>query len=73
MYINILDNTFIYKVTEKNIVKPDDLSHCQPVKDKDLLSLVTCYWYGNDKYRLIVTGERCLSAESETASADNDI
>ena len=72
MYIKILDYTFAYKVTEKHIVKPDDISHCQAVRDKELISLVTCYPYGQNSHRLIVTGERYESAESETSSADSD-
>ncbi len=72
MYIKILDYTFAYKVAESNIVKPDDISHCQAVRDKDLISLVTCYPYGQNTHRLIVTGQRCMSAESKTESADSD-
>ena len=72
MYIKILDYTFAYKVTEKHIVKPDDISYCQAVRDKDLISLVTCYPYGQNSHRLIVTGERYVSAEGKTASADSD-
>lgn len=73
VYIKILDYTFAYKVFERHIVEPSDISPCQVVRDKDLLSLVTCHPYGQNTHRLIVTAERDESAETvNTVTADSD-
>ncbi len=73
IYIKILDYTFAYKVYERHIVEPSDISPCQVVRDKDLLSLVTCHPYGQNTHRLIVTAQRDESAESSSeANADSD-
>lgn len=56
--INILNKVFEYKVIESNIVKPEDTTLLEIVEDKDLISLVTCYPYGINSHRLIVTAER---------------
>lgn len=58
VHIKILDNTYTYVVVEQNIVLPTDFSKCQPDRNKDLLSLVTCYPYAQSTHRLIVTCER---------------
>lgn len=58
IYIKILDYAYAYKVVETNIVEPHDISKCQPVIDKELLSLVTCYPYAQNTHRLIVLAER---------------
>lgn len=74
IYIKILDYTFAYKVIDRNVVEPSDISPCQVVRDKDLLSLVTCHPYGQNTNRLIVTAERDKSAEgSSSVSADSDL
>ncbi len=56
--ITILNKKLTYKVTDINIVKPSDTSHTQIKQDKDLVTLVTCYPYGVNTHRLLVTGER---------------
>jgi len=67
--VSVLDETLIYKVTAKNIVKPDNISLLSVDDRKDLISLITCYPYGVNSHRLIVTAERV----SETASPDTAI
>lgn len=67
--VSVLDETFTYAVTAKNIVKPDNISLLSVDEEKDLLSLITCYPYGVNSHRLIVTAERV----SETASPDTAI
>lgn len=56
--VTVLGDTFYYKVTEINIVLPDEVEYLQPVKDKDLITLVTCTPYALNTHRLLVTGER---------------
>ncbi len=68
--VSVLDETLTYAVTaKKNIVKPDNISLLSVDEEKDLLSLITCYPYGVNSHRLIVTAERV----SETASPDTAI
>ena len=67
--VSVLDETLTYAVTAKNIVKPDNISLLSVDDEKDLLSLITCYPYGINSHRLIVTAERV----SETASPDTAI
>ncbi|RGF39410.1 class C sortase [Ruminococcus sp. AF37-3AC] len=67
--VSVLDETLTYAVTAKNIVKPDNISLLSVDEEKDLLSLITCYPYGINSHRLIVTAERV----SETASPDTAI
>lgn len=67
--VSVLDKTLTYAVTAKNIVKPDNISLLSVDEEKDLLSLITCYPYGVNSHRLIVTAERV----SETASPDTAI
>ena len=56
--VTVLGDTLYYKVTEINIVLPDEVEYLQPVKDKDLITLVTCTPYALNTHRLLVTGER---------------
>lgn len=58
VYIKILGDTHTYVVVEQNVVLPTDISKCQPDRNRDLLSLVTCYPYAQNTHRLIVLCER---------------
>ena len=64
--VSVLDETLIYKVTAKNIVKPDNISLLSVDDRKDLISLITCYPYGVNSHRLIVTAERLSEIPSTT-------
>lgn len=67
--VSVLDETLTYAVTAKNIVKPDNISLLSVDEEKDLLSLITCYPYGVNSHRLIVTAERVKdTAASDTAT-----
>lgn len=67
--VSVLDETLIYKVTAKNIVKPDNISLLSVDDHKDLISLITCYPYGVNSHRLIVTAERVKdTTASDTAT-----
>lgn len=75
--VSVLDETLIYKVTAKNIVKPDNISLLSVDDRKDLISLITCYPYGVNSHRLIVTAERLSEIPSTTdenkSSVENTI
>lgn len=74
IYINVLDRQLTYSVIEQNIVDPEDISLLQIDEKNDLISLVTCYPYGVNSHRLIVTAERYISSDKETVptEVDND-
>ncbi len=57
-YIHILNKILAYKVYDVKTVLPDDLSELNILKDKDIITLVTCTPYGVNTHRLLVQGER---------------
>ncbi len=70
-YIKIMDDTYSYKVCEINIVNPDETDKLGIVHGKDLVTLVTCYPYGINSHRLLVTGERYI--ENTTSNTTETI
>lgn len=60
IYVSVLNRQMTYTVDEINIVEPDDIRLLQIDDDRDLISLVTCYPYGINSHRLIVTAERAV-------------
>lgn len=68
--VTVLGDTFYYKVTEINIVLPDEVEYLQSVKDKDLITLVTCTPYALNTHRLLVTGERDMTSKAELSEPE---
>lgn len=68
--VTVLGDTLYYKVTEINIVLPDEVEYLQPVKDKDLITLVTCTPYALNTHRLLVTGERDTTLKVELSEPE---
>ena len=68
--VTVLGDTFYYKVTEIIIVLPDEVEYLQPVKDKDLITLVTCTPYALNTHRLLVTGERDTTLRAELSEPE---
>ena len=68
--VTVLGDTLYYKVTEINIVLPDEVEYLQPVKDKDLITLVTCTPYALNTHRLLVTGERDTTLKAELSEPE---
>lgn len=70
--ITILNKTITYEVTDKNIVKPEEIDDYLGIAEgKDLVTLVTCYPYAVNSHRLLVTGERIdVSAAEELKDKD---
>ena len=57
--IGVLNQKLYYRISNIEVVEPDALTSQIPViKDKDLVTLVTCTPYGVNSHRLIITGER---------------
>ena len=61
-YITVLDDTRAYKVTDINVVSPEDTQLLTRVPGKDLCTLITCTPYAVNTHRLLVTGERVFES-----------
>lgn len=57
-FIHVLNKKLTYRVDKIFVVKPDEVKHIQPVKTKDLVTLLTCTPYGINTKRLLVQGVR---------------
>lgn len=77
IYVHTLNLTLTYKVCSSEIAEPDDSSKLNIAEGKDLITLVTCYPYGINSHRLLVTGERInnvnTSTSDETAESKKQI
>lgn len=74
-YLNVLNKTLAYQVTEINIVLPYETDLLGIVPGEDLCTLVTCTPYGINTHRLLVRGSRISYEETaalkeETASTE---
>ena len=74
-YLNVLNETLAYQVTEINTVLPYETDLLGIVPGEDLCTLVTCTPYGVNTHRLLVRGSRipyeeAAVLEEETASAE---
>lgn len=74
-YLNVLNETLAYQVTEINTVLPYETELLGILPGKDLCTLVTCTPYGVNTHRLLVRGSRIPYAEAavleeETASTE---
>lgn len=62
-YVNTLNMKLKYRIIDRKIVMPDDVSTLSIHKGKDEVTLVTCYPTGINSHRLLVTGERVPYSE----------
>ena len=74
-YLNVLNETLAYRVTEINTVLPHETDLLGIVLGEDLCTLVTCTPYGINTHRLLVCGSRipfeeAAVLEEETTSAE---
>ena len=74
-YLNVLNETLAYQVTEINTVLPYETDLLGIVPGEDLCTLVTCTPYGVNTHRLLVRGSRipyeeAAVLEEETISAE---
>lgn len=66
--VTVLNETHRYRVSDIQVVEPDDVARLAAQPGRDLITLVTCTPYGINTHRLLVTGERDGDA-AETNSA----
>lgn len=64
-YLNVCGETLAYRVSEVEVIRPDEADRLQLVPGKDIVSLVTCTPYGINTHRLVVNGERISYREKE--------
>lgn len=57
-YLNTLNQTLAYKVTNIRVVNPDEFDQLKIQPGQDLATLLTCTPYGVNNKRLLVTGTR---------------
>ena len=75
-YLNVLNETLAYQVTEINTVLPYETDLLGIVPGEDLCTLITCTPYGVNTHRLLVRGSRipyeeAAVMEEETASVES--
>lgn len=69
IYIRILNQKLTYKVFDKEVVEPDDITKLKVEHGKELLTLITCYPYGINSHRLLVHAKRVYTS-GNAATAD---
>ena len=74
-YLNVLNETLAYQVTEINTVLPYETDLLGIVSSEDLCTLITCTPYGINSHRLLVRGSRipyeeAAVMEEETVSTE---
>ena len=60
-YLNIMDQTLTYQVTDIYVVLPNDSSKSMLEPGMDLCTLITCTPYGINTHRLLVRGRRIMN------------
>ena len=57
-YLEVLDETLAYEVTQIHTVLPHETQHLGVREGEDLCTLITCTPFGVNTHRLLVTGHR---------------
>lgn len=57
-YIKVLDEIHAYKVTRIEVINKEDVKTLAIDSGEDEVSLITCYPFGQNTHRLVVTGTR---------------
>ena len=70
-YLNVLNETLAYRVTEINTVLPYETDLLGIVSGEDLCTLVTCTPYGINTHRLLVRGSRIPYEEAAVLEEEN--
>lgn len=58
IYIHVLNKHLSYEVDSIKVIKPDDVGTLRAVKDRDMITLITCTPYGINTHRLVIQGKR---------------
>ena len=57
-FVSTCGETLAYRITEIEVMEPEEAEMLEILPDKDLCTLITCTPYGINTQRLVVTGER---------------
>ncbi len=57
-FLSTCGETLAYRITEIQVMEPEEAERLEIIADKDLCTLITCTPYGINTHRLVVTGER---------------
>ncbi len=57
-FVSTCGNILAYRITEIQVMEPEEAEMLQIVPEKDLCTLITCTPYGINTQRLVITGER---------------
>ena len=72
-YLNVLNETLAYQVTEINTILPYETDLLGIVPGEDLCTLVTCTPYGINTHRLLVRGSRIPYEEAAVLEEENTV
>ena len=72
-YLNVLNETLAYQVTEINTVLPYETDLLGIVPGEDLCTLVTCTPYGINTHRLLVRGSRIPYEKAAVLEEENAV
>lgn len=72
VYINYEGKRYVYKVTQKEVVKPTQVDKLVYPTDKPLLTLITCTPLGTSLNRLLVTAEQISPSPSSAVAAPEE-
>jgi sortase A len=67
-YVHYQGTRYIYRVTDKKVIKPTEINVLQTPTNKPLATLITCTPLGTAQKRLLVTGEQ-ISPDPAAAKA----
>lgn len=70
--LRILDEVLSYQVDQILIVKPEETDALEPVRNRDLCTLVTCTPYGLNTHRMLVRGTRVDEEKMSIAQVSTD-
>lgn len=62
IFINVLNEKYIYEVDQTIVIEPDDIEHVSIIPGMDMITLVTCTPYGVNSHRLLVQAKRVADA-----------
>ncbi len=67
--VSVLDQVLTYRVSEIQVIQPDQTEAILADPDRDLVTLVTCTPLGINSHRILVTAERVMPTPPESVAA----
>ena len=73
LYLENIFGSLVYQVDQIKVVKPNDFSEIAILKDRDLITLLTCTLYGVNSHRLLVRATRLEVGQGEVGLRFNSM